>query len=219
MSKKLTPTQLTEQANKLGVSVASLQAVHEVEARGNGFLASGEPVILFERHIFYRKLKEMNYFKLAKLFFDRRPDLCNPSSGGYGKTSEQHNRLQQAQDLLNQVLPNLDPTNLSDQKIINDVRDCTLMACSWGIGQVMGMNWQSLDYPSLQGFINAMYESEAKQLEAMCRFIKENGLVDEMQRQDWATFARLYNGVAYRKNQYDIKLAKAYAKFKGQNEI
>lgn len=211
--KKLTLTQIAYQAKSLGVETAALRAVHEVEAKGNGFLASGEPVILFERHIFYRKLREMNYPNLAKLFFARRPDLCNPSAGGYGKTSEQHNRLKQAQDLLLQVLPLLDPNKSSDKKIIEQVRACALMACSWGIGQVMGMNWESLGYPSLQDFINDMYESEAKQLEAMCRFIKVNGLVDEMQRKDWVTFARVYNGVAYRKNQYDIKLAKAYAKF------
>lgn len=211
--KKLTLTQIAYQAKSLGVETAALRAVHEVEAKGNGFLASGEPVILFERHIFYRKLREMNYPNLAKLFFARRPDLCNPSAGGYGKTSEQHNRLKQAQDLLLQVLPLLDPNKSSDKKIIEQVRACALMACSWGIGQVMGMHWHDLGYPTLQDFINDMYESEAKQLEAMCRFIKVNGLVDEMQRHDWATFARVYNGVAYRKNQYDTKLAKAYAKF------
>ncbi len=213
MAKKLTLVEIQEQAKKLGVPVASMRAVHEVEAKGNGFLASGEPVILFERHIFYRKLREMNYPNLAKLFFARRPDLCNPSAGGYGKTSEQHNRLKQAQDLLLQVLPLLDPNKSSDKKIIEQVRACALMACSWGIGQVMGMHWHDLGYPTLQDFINDMYESEAKQLDAMCRFIKVNGLVDEMQRHDWATFARIYNGVAYRKNQYDTKLAKAYAKF------
>lgn len=213
--KKLTLTQIACQANCLGVETAALRAVHEVEAKGNGFLASGEPVILFERHIFYRKLREMNYYNLSQLFFGHRPDLCNPTSGGYGKTDEQHTRLQAAQDLLFKALPLLDPNKPRDKKVIDDVRSCALMACSWGIGQVMGMNWHSLGYPSLQQFINDMYESEDKQLEAMCRFIKVNGLVDEMQRHDWATFARVYNGVDYRKNQYDTKLAKAYAKFKG----
>lgn len=213
MAKKLTLAEIQEQAKKLGVPVASMRAVHEVEAKGNGFLASGEPVILFERHIFYRKLQEMNYPNLAKLFFARRPDLCNSTAGGYGKTDEQHNRLQAAQALLTQELPLLDPKKSSDKKIIEQVRACALMACSWGIGQVMGMNWHDLGYPTLQDFINDMYESEAKQLDAMCRFIKVNGLIDEMQRHDWATFARVYNGVAYRKNQYDTKLAKAYAKF------
>lgn len=211
--KKLTLAEIQEQAKKLGVPVASMRAVHEVEAKGNGFLASGEPVILFERHIFYRKLREMNYVSLAKNFSLMRSDLCQENAGGYGKTHEQHGRLQDAQNLVFKALPTLDPSKPNDKKIIDDVRACALMACSWGIGQVMGMHWHDLGYPTLQDFINDMYESEAKQLDAMCRFIKVNGLVDEMQRHDWATFARIYNGVAYRKNQYDTKLAKAYAKF------
>lgn len=78
----------------------------------------------------------------------------------------------------------------------------------------MGFNWESLGYPSLKAFINAMYESEAKQLDAMCRYIKVNYLVDELQRHDWAGFAKGYNGSNYAINKYDQKLAAAYAKAK-----
>lgn len=210
MNKKLTLDQIAEQAKNLGVETNAMRAVQQIEARGNGFLPTGEPLILFERHIFYKKLREMNYANLANKFMQIRPDLCQPNSGGYGKTSEQHGRLQDAINLVYKVLPNLDPNKPSDKVIIDDVRDCALMACSWGIGQVMGANWHDLDYPSLQDFINDMYESEGKQLEAMCRFIKHNGLIDELQRHDWKTFARVYNGPAYRENQYDTKLASAY---------
>lgn len=213
MDKKITLSQITEQAKKLGVETATLRTVHQVEAKGNGFLATGEPVILFERHIFNRELRKMNYPVLASKFTRLRPDLCQPDSGGYGKTSEQHGRLQDAINLVDKVLPNPNPENPSDKVIIDDVRDCALMACSWGIGQVMGSNWHDLGYESLQAFINDMYESEAKQLEAMCRFIKVNGLVDELQRHDWKTFARVYNGPAYAKNAYDSKLASAYRQF------
>lgn len=58
-----------------------------------------------------------------------------------------------------------------------------------------------------------MYESEAKQLEAMIRYIKVNHLVDELQRRDWAGFASGYNGKAYAKNNYDEKLRQAYIKY------
>ena len=34
-----------------------------------------------------------------------------------------------------------------------------------------------------------------------------------LQKQDWATFAKLYNGPAYKKNNYDSKLANAYARY------
>ena len=83
-----------------------------------------------------------------------------------------------------------------------------------GIGQVMGYHWKALGYPSLQQFINDMYHSEAKQLEAMIRYIKVNNLVDELQRHDWAGFARGYNGAGYKRNNYDEKLRQAYNKYK-----
>ena len=78
----------------------------------------------------------------------------------------------------------------------------------------MGFNAESLGYPSLKAFVDAMYESEAKQLDAMCRYIKVNYLVDELQRHDWAGFAKGYNGSNYAINKYDQKLAAAYAKAK-----
>jgi hypothetical protein len=54
-------------------------------------------------------------------------------------------------------------------------------------------------------------ESEANQLEGMINFIKSAKLDDELRAKNWAGFARGYNGSGYRANQYDTRLAKAYA--------
>ena len=35
-----------------------------------------------------------------------------------------------------------------------------------------------------------------------------------LQKKDWPTFARLYNGPAYAQNRYDDKLSKAYFSFR-----
>ena len=35
-------------------------------------------------------------------------------------------------------------------------RDAALQSCSWGRFQVLGLNWKSLKYESLQEFINCM---------------------------------------------------------------
>lgn len=95
-------------------------------------------------------------------------------------------------------------------------RNAALQSASWGKFQVMGKNWKSLGYLSLQQFINAMYESEGKQLEAFVRFVKVNKLDDELRRKDWAGFARGYNGPGYAKNKYDLKMATAYKKYSNQ---
>lgn len=191
-SKKLTDAQIRQEAKGLNVEFACLKAVIQVECRGNGFNDDSTPVILFERHKFYEGLIKIKWITKAKQWSKEYPNICNPVSGGYGKEREQHNRLAQAAALN---------------------RDVALESCSWGIGQVMGYHWQSLGYKSLQSFINAMYKDEQSQLEAMCRYIKKNNLIDELQRKDWEAFARGYNGSAYKKNNYHTKLRDAYKQF------
>jgi hypothetical protein len=38
-----------------------------------------------------------------------------------------------------------------------------------------------------------------------------------LKKQDWAAFAKAYNGPGYKANKYDTKLAEAYQHFSGQN--
>ncbi|MQZ31930.1 N-acetylmuramidase family protein [Acinetobacter haemolyticus] len=189
MSKKLTKDQIALKAKELGIEAAVLQAVIDVECRGSGFNTDGTPVILFERHVMRQRLIANKKRSVADEMMRKRPDLCNTSSGGYGLYSQQHKKLDDAAKF---------------------DRTSALESCSWGIGQVMGYHWYNLGYDTLQQFINAMYKDEASQLEAMCRYIKNNGLVNALKNKDWKAFARGYNGPAYAKNSYDIKLANAY---------
>ena len=192
--KTLTNEQVKDLANKHGIEYAGLKAVVEVEASGKGFIGD-VPKILYEPHIMYRLLTKKNYITIRNNLMKAHPNLCYPRWGTYkyGAESIQHRRLEIASQFN---------------------RDTALESCSWGLGQVMGFHWKSLGYESLQAFINDMYESEAKQLEAMIRFIKVNGLLLALKNKDWVKFARGYNGSGYAKNKYHIKLANAYAMYK-----
>ena len=192
MSKKLTEAQIAAQAKALVIEVAALRAVIEVECKGSGFNADGTPVILFERHVFRQRLIANGKAVVADKAMRERPDLCSKSTGAYGLYSAQHGRLNAAAQYH---------------------RDSALESASWGIGQVMGYHWKSLGYPSLQAFINAMYKDEASQLDAMCRYIRVNNLVNALKNKDWKSFARGYNGAAYAKNSYDVKLGNVYKKW------
>ena len=192
MNKKLTEAQIAAQAKALGIDVAALRAVIEVECKGSGFNADGTPVILFERHVMRQRLIANKRDIDLSLISAERPDLCSKSTGAYGLYSAQHGRLNAAAQYH---------------------RDSALESASWGIGQVMGYHWKALGYPSLQAFINAMYKDEASQLDAMCRYIKVNNLVNALKNKDWKSFARGYNGAAYAKNSYDVKLGNAYKKW------
>lgn len=192
MSKYLTEQQIKAAAATFDLPYAALKAVIEVECRSSGFFSTGEPAILFERHVFWRRLGYIRWFTMRLKIMALHPRVCNRYSGGYGKFSEQHVKMGIA-------------TSYN--------RDVGLESASYGVGQVMGYHWKDLGYRSLQSFINDMYESEAKQLEAMMRYISHHNLIDAMKRQDWATFAHGYNGPDYAKNNYDEKLRQAYRNY------
>jgi N-acetylmuramidase len=177
-------------ATRLGCEVAAIKSVAEVECGQYGaFLPTGEPVILFERHKF-SKLTGGKYDKT-------HPDISNPKPGGYGKVSAQHARLEKAAEL---------------------DREAALQSCSWGLFQVLGMNWESLGYPSLQDFVNRMYRSEADHLDSFLRYVERNNLARHLKSRNWAAFALGYNGKTYKQNKYDTKLADAYKKHGGAND-
>ena len=184
---------LTEQdfqlaATRLNVEVAAIKAVCEVEAPRGGFNPDGTPVTLFEAHQFFKYTKGR--------FAQSHPTLCVPkwTRGLYGTTWQlEQQRLQQAMAL---------------------DHDAALMSASWGKFQVMGFNFATIGYTSVQEFVNLMYISEGEHLEAFCGYVEHNGLKDELQRHDWAGFAKGYNGAEFWKNSYDTKLATAYAKYK-----
>lgn len=193
MKAKLTEADFKNAALWLDVPVAAIKAFEEVESKGDGFLPDGHPVILFERHVMYRRTKAKYGFTRADALVKQFPDLINPKAGGYGKTSEQPGRLDRAAKLID--------------------RECAIESASWGLFQIMGFHWKALGYPSLQAFVNAMYRSEADQLEAFVRFIKINPSIHRaLKARDWAKVAAGYNGPSFKINAYDTKLAAAFAR-------
>lgn len=186
--KKIGVVDFARAATELGVSVAAVAAVAEVESRGSGFLANGKPVILYERHIFYRQAEALDSAQ-ANAWATKFPSICNRKRGGYVGGAAEHQRLSSAKQL--------DPFWAQE-------------ACSWGMFQIMGFHWQHLGYQSVTAMVNSMSESEGAQLEALVRFIKaDKKLHQAMKVGQWATFARIYNGPAYKENLYDVKLARA----------
>ena len=88
-----------------------------------------------------------------------------------------------------------------------------LESASWGIFQIMGYHYKKVGYNSVEDYVKAMNMSERFHLMAFGKFIKSEGLVKHLKSEDWAKFARGYNGPAYKKNKYDKKIAAAYKKY------
>lgn len=181
-------------ADRLGCSRAVVQAFAAVEAGPEGaFYDTGEPVILFERHHFFRRTGgEFKGARVPGVSADWAR-ICEPTPGGYGPSSKQHLRLQAAAAL---------------------DRDAALRSASWGLYQIMGSNHAACGHASLQAFVNAMYRSADDHLDAFVAFIQFDArLTRALCAQDWATAARLYNGPTYAKSGYHLRLAAAFDRF------
>lgn len=192
--KALRESDLQAAADRLGVDLACIKAVNQVESRGHGFLDGGCPVILLERHVAYARAKEAG-MPLDGLVA-KYPNLVNPARGGYAGGQAEWARF----DNLRRVT----------------AQEIAVESCSWGLFQIMGFHWQALGYASALVFQEAMFSSEAEQLDAFVRFILgDPSLLKALKAKKWTDFARLYNGPAYKENLYDAKLAAAYAKAEG----
>lgn len=174
-------TALQNAADLLQTGSREIWTVLLVETSGFGYLQDRRPRILFERHYFHR-LTGGAYDATA-------PDISNPDSGGYSGGAAEYDRLQRALQL--------------DES-------AALQSASWGIGQIMGENYPMLGYGSVQDMVSDFVQSESAQLLGMARFVQSKKLTQALQQQRWADFALGYNGSAYQKNQYDVKLGDKY---------
>lgn len=191
---KLTDEDIRAAALKINVPMAALKAVIAVECRGNGFKGD-RPIILFERHVFYRNIKNKHVRASAV-----KDGLATAKwKRGYLVTQNQrYKRL---------------------AKATGYDKDAALMACSYGLGQVLGENWEFCGFSNIAEFVSYQFESEAAQLDTMCRYIVAAKIDDDLRALDWDAFALGYNGRGYKKNSYGKKLAAAYRKAGGVGKL
>tara|TARA_R110000751_G_scaffold307812_1_gene431813 strand:- start:6637 stop:7632 length:996 start_codon:yes stop_codon:yes gene_type:complete len=88
-------------------------------------------------------------------------------------------------------------------------------ATSWGGPQVMGFNSGTVGYGSALAMVQAFADSAEAQLDAMIAFIRQSGLLGALRGQDWAAFARGYNGPG-QVDRYSALLASAYRRHSGE---
>ncbi len=184
-SRPLSDEGIDQICSTLDVSEPEIWAVLTVETRGFGFLQDRRPRILFERHIFHG---------LTQGRRDRgHADISNAKPGGYVGDTGEYTRLEKAMSL---------------------DRVAALQSASWGIGQVMGFNYAAAGFVTIDDMVAATVKDENAQLLAMANFIKGSNLARALQRRNWVSFARGYNGPEFKKNAYDARLAAAHAKYK-----
>ena len=179
-------------AKKLGVSVAAIRAINEVESAGSGFIAEDTPKILFEGHVFWKRLQAHG--------LNPEDHVKGNEDVLYRKWTKRH------------YVGGIEEYDRLDKAVTID-EQAALESASWGAFQVLGMHWEWLGYASIHDFVEQMARSEDEHLDAAARYLKAAGCVEHIKAKDWAAVARCYNGPGYKKNKYDTKLAAAYEKY------
>jgi hypothetical protein len=181
-ARALSAAGLTAAAGSMGVGLPEIWAVLAVETSGYGFLADRRPRILYERHLFH---------ELTNGKFDDG-DISDPQPGGYGAPGgHQYDRLARAMQL---------------------DRTAALKSTSWGLGQILGKNCAMAGVADVESLVHVMCDSEDSQAAAMAAFVRAARLDTALQRHDWTSFARGYNGPDYARNSYDVRLNGEYQK-------
>lgn len=193
---KISPAEFEAAAQQLGggIPVALLRAFAEVESGGkSGFGPLGLPVIAFEGH-WFRKFTH-------KVYDVTHPFLSYPYVKKAGPEWVHNNKDQvTAWKTLEEALA------------LN--HDAALKSCSWGMFQVMGFNYASCGYKTVDDFVAAMKAGEAGQLLAFVGFCKANpACLEAMRKKDFKGMAIGYNGPDY--GDYDKRIEKAYKKYGG----
>jgi hypothetical protein len=174
-------------AGRLGCEWEAVAAVAQVESGPlGGFASDGRPIILFERHLFSSKTH--------RAYDTTNPNVSNKTPGGYPRS--QADRWAQLAEAYA-----LDP-------------EAALQSASYGRFQVLGQNYPNLGMANAHQYVSKLAISEKDQLEAFEGFVKANHLDTALKNKNWAQFAAGYNGPGYAANQYDQKMANAYAQLK-----
>jgi len=190
---RLTEKDYEEVSEELGVDIASIKAVVEIEAGSThqGFWSEGKPLINFDLSIF-RKKASRNGVNLKKYGKSHAVVFARPNRARYGSQQA----AQQAR---------LDAAMTIDSLT-------AIQGTFWGMFQIGGFNWKKCGARSAADFVQRMSVSEREQLELFAEFIRNTGLLPALRRRDWRAFARGYNGSSYASRGYHKRLARSYAK-------
>lgn len=192
--KPLSNEDIKKVSEEIGCDYASIMAVREIESGGSGFTSEGRPKILFEGHVFWSELK--------KLGLDPNKYLQGNQNILYPKWTKQF--YTKGGDT--------EYTRINKAFLISS--EAALKSASCGLFQIMGNNFKLCNCQNPGEYWKKSFISELEQFKLFINFINSRGLVKYLKEHNFSKFAYYYNGPGYAQNQYDIKLEKAYNKYK-----
>ena len=190
----ITNNELSLISSCYGLEPAALKAVQIVETGGrSGFVTKGHPTILFEGHIFWQQLKRKGIDPQRHV--DGNENILYPK---WDKT-KYYGGLKEYERLTAACAINA---------------EAALLSTSWGMFQILGLNYAMCGERHIKEFVRKMTYSELHQMSLALMFMKKAKLIRLLNTRQWSAFAKLYNGNDYAANHYDTRLEEAYKKSK-----
>lgn len=196
--KKITDDEIKSIAASFGLTWKHVKTVLLIESAGSGFdSATGLIKIQFEPHVFHKQLALKKITSTLKFITGTLYKVIIGT-----KVIENKVDVQSKEWLA-----------FNAAKTINE--DAAYRATSFGLGQIMGFNCSYCGFKTAKEMADNFTISEANQLTGMMNFIKaQPKMFNALKTCDWDTFARLYNGPAYKKFLYDTKLRNTFNSLK-----
>ncbi|GAA5214217.1 N-acetylmuramidase domain-containing protein [Corallincola platygyrae] len=197
---------LNELATENSLDVATVVAVICVESGGRGFEPSNQDrmIIRFENHKFWKYWGKTNadifhaHFQYASGQVWKghkwRPSRHDDWRGFHGNQAKEWQVLDFARSLDDSA---------------------ALMSISMGAPQIMGFNFASMAYPSVQAMFEAFNTDMNAQIDGMFSFMSA-AMLDSLRRLDFERFAGYYNGSG-QKAFYGGAIRRHYQAFKQLN--
>lgn len=186
-AKRIEDIDIPRIGHRIGVGEDELHAFMDVEAAGSGFDAAGRPKMLFEPHVFYRNLSGL-----------KRAEAV---SQGLAYPDWRRN------------YPNDSYPRLLRAMTIDET--AALKSSSWGLTQILGENHKMVGYDTVQDMVRDFMADEEHHLEATVEFLLKAKIDDDLRAHNWAGVARVWNGPAYKENNYDTKMAASFKRWSG----
>ena len=174
-------------AAKLNFDPGAAVAVLAIESGGRGFAADGRMIIRFENHLFFRQWGK-DHADIFNQFFSFNADqpwLDHQWRSDAGQPFRPFHGSQDGEWQVFSLARNLDDS-------------AAKLSISMGGPQIVGFNFATLGYESVQQMFDAFSANERNQIVGLFNFVKGPGAnsrrVQALQAQDFVTFASLYNG-------------------------
>jgi len=188
---QITEAELVAEAARHNIPAYLALAATYIESKDlEGSWSSGALVALFEDHVAYRNTSGEVRQRLVNERLAARGwrDLSYPKS----------------------------PYPAIDRVVEIAGAEVAALSTSWGMYQILGENYRLLGFSTAVEMVDYFKQSEANQFSAWVRLIDEFGVKDDLLREDWAGYARRYNGPKFAAHNYHGKLAGLAAKFKSK---